>query len=144
MSTTHETVTAVDEQTAFEIGVEGYTFLYPLLLMEKTRQQMTNVETAGVVPGRGPADTFVNIPIFPPADFRDVVRPNFDTLYSVAWLDLHREPRIVSVPSAGDNYYLLPLYDMWGEVFACPGTRTTGDGAHSFAVVPPGWSGQLP
>jgi hypothetical protein len=142
MSTTQ--AARIDEQTAFEIGVEGYTFLYPLVLMDVTRRQMTNVTRAGDVPGRGPADVFVNVPAFPPADFRDVVRPNFDTLYSVAWLDLREEPRVVSVPSAGDNFYLLPMYDMWGEVFTVPGTRTTGNDAGEFLVAGPGWSGDVP
>jgi hypothetical protein len=50
----------------------------------------------------------------------------------------------VSVPPAGDNYYLLPFYDMWGEVFTSPGTRTTGNEAGDFAIVGPGWSGELP
>ena len=95
---------ALDEQTALDIGVEAYTYLYPLVLMEATRRQMTNVEKPGEVAARGPADVFVNIPEFPPADFKDVVRPNFDTLYSVAWLDLREEPRIVEVAAAGENY----------------------------------------
>ena len=134
----------MDEQLAYEIGVEGYTYLYPLVLMEVTRAEMTNVALPGDRPGRGPTDTFTHIRAFPPAGFRDVVRPNFDTLYSVAWLDLSAEPRIVSVPAAGDNYYLLPIYDMWGEVFACPGVRTTGSDAVDVAVCPPGWTGELP
>lgn len=144
MSSAKRREAMVDAQTAYDIGVEGYTFLYPLVLMDVTRRQMTNVEAAGQVTGRGPADVFVNIPAFPLAGFRDVVRPNFDTLYSVAWLDLRREPRIVSVPTAGTLYYLLPMYDMWGEVFACPGTRTTGGGAGDFAVTGPGWEGKAP
>lgn len=134
----------LDDQTAYEIGIEGYIYLYPLLLMDVTRRQATNVTHLGDVPMRGPVDTFVHVPAFPPADFRDVVRPNFDTLYSVAWLDVSREPRIVSVPDSAGNYYLLPLYDMWGEVFACPGVRTTGTAAIDVAICPPGWSGALP
>ncbi|GAA4876799.1 DUF1254 domain-containing protein [Pseudonocardia benzenivorans] len=138
------TNTPPDEETIRVIGVEGYTYLYPLVLMDVTRRQLTNVRTVHDVPMRAPRDTFFHAPAFPAGDFRAVVRPNFDTLYSAAFLDVHEEPRIVSLPDAGDKYYLLPLYDMWGEVFSCPGTRTTGNAAIDVAVCPPGWSGQLP
>ncbi len=59
--------------------------------------QATSVE-AGKVLGRAPMNTFMQIPAFPQAEFRDVVRANFDTLYSIAWLDLTKEPIIILVP----------------------------------------------
>src|SRR5262249_7782305 len=91
-----------------------------------------------------PMNTFANIPEFPPANFKGVVRPNFDTRYSSGWLDLTNEPMIVSVPDTGGRYYLLPMLDMWTDVFASPAWRTTGTQARTFAVVPPGWRGEIP
>ena len=141
--TSAQSAVTVTEQEAYEIGIEAYTYLYPLVLMDATRRQAVSV-AAGKVVGRGPMNTFTSVRTFPHADLREVVRPNFDTLFSVAWLNLTKEPVIVSVPDTGGRYYMLPMLDMWTEVFACLGKRTTGTGAGRFAVVPPGWQGKLP
>jgi hypothetical protein len=133
----------LDRPTADQIAVDAYVYLYPLVLMGRTRRQMTNVEAPGDRLGRGPVDAFVHVREFPPVDFKDVVKPNFDTLYSPAWLDLREEPRIVSVPET-DLYYVLPMYDMWSDIFASPGPRTTGGEAGHFALCGPGWEGTLP
>ena len=131
------------EQEAYAIGREAYTYFYPLVLMDATRRQATNT-APGQTFGRGPMNLFTHARTFPPASFRDVVRPNFDTLYSIAWLDLTQEPIIVSVPDTGGRYYLLQVLDMWTDVFASLGKRTTGTAAASFAFVAPGWTGTLP
>jgi hypothetical protein len=134
---------AITEEAAHAIGVDAYVYLYPMVTMEVTRRQATNIQ-AGKVFGRGPMNMFVNVPEFPPANFRDVVRSNFDTLYSVAWLDMLKEPVVVSVPDTGGRYYLLPMLDMWSDVFASPGWRTTGTQAANYLVTPPGWTGTVP
>jgi hypothetical protein len=89
-------------------------------------------------------NSFSNVGAFPSADMKVVVRPNFDTLYSSGWLDLTKEPMVVSVPDTCGRYYLLPMLDMWTDVFASPGWRTTGTEAGNFLVTPPGWSGTVP
>jgi hypothetical protein len=134
---------SITAEEAHAIGVEAYVYFYPLITMETTRRQMTNLE-AGKKVGFGPMNAFTHVREFPSADFRAVVRPNFDTLYSAAWLDLTREPLVVSVPDTGGRYYLLPLYDMWTDSFCVPGKRTSGTGAHDYAIVPPGWTGTVP
>jgi hypothetical protein len=133
---------AITEQDAHAIGVDAYIYLYSLVTMDVTRKQLTNVEPGKGTLG-GPMNTFANAPAFPAADFKAVVRPNFDTLYSTAYLDLTKEPMVVSVPDTNGRYYLLPMLDMWSDVFASPGWRTTGTRAGDFLVTPPGWRPDL-
>src|SRR5271170_5782170 len=123
------------------IAVDAYIYLYPLMLMELTRKQSTNTDKEF---GKGPMNMFVSVPAYPPADFKGVVRPNFDTLYSIAWLDLTKEPLVISAPDTAGRYYLLPMLDMWTDVFASPGWRTTGTEAADFLITPPGWEGKAP
>jgi hypothetical protein len=134
---------AISEQVARAIGAEAYLYFYPLILMDLTRKQSTNIEPGKEI-AKGPMNMFVSVPAYPPADLKLVVRPNFDTLYSPAWLDLTGEAMVVSAPDTGGRYYLLPMLDMWTDVFASPGWRTTGTQAANFLVTAPGWSGTVP
>jgi hypothetical protein len=134
---------AVTEEEAKNIAVEAYLYFYPLVTMDLTRKQLINTkaEAGGI---GGPMNSFNNVAAFPTADMKAVVRPNFDTLYSSAWVDLTREPMVVSAPDTNGRYYLLPMLDMWTDVFASPGWRTTGTQAANFVLVPPGWKGDVP
>jgi hypothetical protein len=138
-----ESQNAITEQEAHAIGVDAYVYFYPLVTMDVTRRVSINLEP-GKKPGFGPANMFNSFDAYPTAEFKTVVRPNFDTLYSIAWLDMTREPMIVSAPNTDGRYYLLPMLDMWSDVFASPGWRTTGTQAGNFLVTPPGWSGTVP
>jgi hypothetical protein len=133
---------ALTEAEAHAIAVDAYIYFYPLLSMDVSRKSFTNVEPDKVF-GKGPMNTFTNVPAYPPADFKAVVRSNFDTLYSIAWLDMTKEPVVISAPDTGGRYYLLPMLDMWTDAFASPGWRTTGTKEGTFLVTPPGWRPDL-
>lgn len=124
------------------LAEDAYSYFYPLVTMDVSRMQLTHIEEGAL--GRSLPNTFAHVRAFPPADFHSVVAPNFDTLYSSLWLDLSGGPARLTVPDAGDRYYLLPFLDMWTDAFAVPGTRTTGNGAGVFVIVPPGWEGEVP
>ncbi len=129
-----------DEATT--IGTDAYIYGYPLVTMEMTRRVMTNAVTVEGL--KGPMGQFVNAREYPTAAFKDVTAPNADTLYSSAWLDVSKEPYVLSIPDEGDRYYLMPMLSGWTDVFEVPGKRTTGDNAQTYAITGPGWTGDLP
>ncbi len=143
MQSTKTRKPAVTADEAYVIAREAYSFFYPLISMDITRKQCINVE-AGAKPGFGPMNLFSHMRAYPEADFKVVVRPNFDTLYTIAWLDLTEEPVVVSTPDTADRYYLLPMLDMYTNVFASPGWRTSGTTAQNYLVAPASYKGQLP
>jgi len=102
-----------------------YTYAYPLVLMDVTQRQATNVPNATAASMRAPINQFAHFRSYPKADAKDVVRFNFDTLYSFAWLDLSQGPVILTVPDTNGRYYLVPTLDMWSDVFSSLGARTT-------------------
>lgn len=124
------------------IATAAYVYGYPLVTMEMTRRVMTNV--AEVQGTRGPMGRFVNLREYPTAAFRDVTAPNADTLYSSAWLDVGKEPYILSLPDEADRYFLMPMLDGWTNVFQVPGKRTTGTKAQTYLITGPGWKGAVP
>lgn len=126
----------------FRAGVEAYIFGYPLVTMELTRRVMTNAATPG--PIHAPMGQFVRMRTYPDASFRDVTAPNADTLYTTAWIDVGKEPWVLSIPDMKGRYFLFPMLDGWTNVFEVPGSRTTGTGAQTYAITGPGWKGTLP
>ena len=124
------------------LGMEAYIYGYPLVTMEMTRRIMTNVEKPEG--SRAPMGQFVRMREYPNAQFRDVTAPNADTLYTTAWLDVGKEPWVLTLPEMNDRYYLFPMLDGWTDVFQVPGKRTTGTGPQKYAITGPGWKGTLP
>ena len=124
-----------------EIAASAYTFAYPLVLMDLTRRTDSERRAQAGLPG---ANQFVHAKEFPDDHSRIVIRPNADTLYSTAWLDLSREPILLHVPDTHDRYYVMQLLDAWTETFAMPGKRTRGTGEQWIGIAGPGWKGILP
>jgi hypothetical protein len=87
---------------------------------------------------------FLLMRTYPDAKFKDITAPNADTLYSTAWLNLAKEPYVLSLPDMGDRYFLMPMLSGWTNVFEVPGKRTTGTKAQAYAITGPSWKGTLP
>ncbi|MGO4299078.1 DUF1254 domain-containing protein [Leifsonia sp. RAF41] len=117
-----------------ELATEAYVVGFPLVFDLEQVVRFTE-EGVGGVPATpfnafgharrlaGPDDTFVSI--------------NNDTLYSIAQVDLGVGPIRLTVPEAGDRYYVLQFVDAWTNNFAYVGTRATGGAAGEFLLLPP-------
>lgn len=124
------------------LAIEAYEFGYPLVTMEYTRRVLTNAAEPDAK--AAPMGQLVRMREYPNAQFKAVTAPNADTLYTTGWFDVDKEPWVISVPDMGDRYFLLPMLDGWTNVFASPGSRTTGGKAQTFAITGPNWKGTLP
>jgi hypothetical protein len=130
------------ELETLETAKDAYIYAYPLMTMELTRRVSTNVAApSGIF---SPMGQFAKLRQYPNASFNTVTAPNADTLYTVVWLDVSKEPWIISIPDMKGRYALFPMLDGWTDIFQVPGKRTTGTAAQKYAITGPGWSGTLP
>ena len=144
-TTTGTSATMTSQATAEQAirdAVDVYIYGYPLITMDMTRKQTTNVAAAEA--SRAPMGQFIRMRTYPTAAYRDIPGANTDTLYTMVWLDVSNEPWILSIPDMGDRYYMMPMLDAWTNVFQSPGSRTTGGKAQAYAITGPGWVGKLP
>ena len=126
-------IVRISDDEALSIAREGFIYGLPLIYTDLTRLTI-----------KGEINKFHHSHRFPDHTFRTVVRPNNDTFYSTAFLDLSNEPIVLSIPDSKDRYYVVPLYDAWTNVFASFGKRTTGTLVQEYVVTGPGFKGELP
>ena len=118
------------------LGAEAYLYGYPLVMMETTR-----IQSAKYI---GPENQLRMVRQFPNAQFKEVVRPNVDTLYTTAFISMKEGPWAFEMPANNKRYELMPFMDAWTNVFASPGTRTSGNQGGTYLLAGPEWNGQGP
>ena len=94
------TSTALPSDQIGDVATNAYIYAYPLIMMELTRRIATNVPDTRQFT-KAPINQFAHVPAFPDATYTDIVRANADTLYSLMWFDVSKEPLLVSVPIRG-------------------------------------------
>lgn len=127
--------TLFSQRQVIRDAAEGYVYGYPLVITEISRDAFNH--------GLAPLQHLVHVQKFPDARFREIVRPNVDTLYSLAWLDLNSEALVFELP-ATERYNVMQFLDAWTNVYASLGPRTTGTGAGTYLLVGPTWKGDVP
>jgi len=129
---------------AYVQGIQAYVWGYPLIRMERVARQYTDVPADDPPTSyRAPLDEIGWARDLATAASKDMPTSNNDTFYMSAIVELD-EPFILSVPDTHDRYYVVDVFNMWQELEHYIGRRTTGTAAGNFALVPPGWKGDLP
>lgn len=118
------------------LGAETYLYGYPLVMMDLTRAHAARTQ--------GPENRLLRVRSFPGAGFRDVVRPNVDTLYTTAFIDMAQGPWVFEMPPNTLRYELMPFMDAWTNVFAAPGTRLNGGQGARLLLAGADWQGEVP
>jgi hypothetical protein len=135
----------LDPLQARDIAADAYVYGYPLVLMDTARRVQTNVQAPDTAFGGGaPVNRFTHMSRAADPLLHGLPYPDVDTLWSLLWFDVSKEPLLIEVPDARGRYYSITLADMWTDIFAAPGSRTVQDGIHIYAIVAPGWQGKLP
>ncbi|HEX4852262.1 MAG TPA: DUF1254 domain-containing protein [Puia sp.] len=142
--TKSDSSTLSSDQQIIQTAKEAYDFGFPLVVMDLTRRVITNTEHPDQLLMRAPINQLVSANKFPDDKFRDVVRPNCDTYYTISSIDLSKEPLVLEMPDTKGRYVLLPMLDAWTNIFFSPGKRTSGTGAQSYLLTGPNWKGEVP
>jgi hypothetical protein len=131
------------EQYAHTLGMQAYIYGFPYVYMSEVRWGQVAQKVDPILP-HAAVNHFWNNQVMGGPESQAGGSPNNDTLYSIAWLDLSREPVILSVPDLGDRYYTMEIASFDSDNFAYVGMRTTGTKAGNYAIVGPSWRGELP
>ncbi|WP_331739532.1 DUF1254 domain-containing protein (plasmid) [Streptomyces sp. NBC_00015] len=123
-----------------DLALQAYVYGYPLVALRRTRNLLTS-EDVGI---GAPVNAFLHVERLMTPRSREVVKPNNDTLYSSAFLDLREGPLLLTVPDTQGRYYSLTLFDAYTNAFAYVGRRTTGTRAGRYVITGPGHRGPLP
>ena len=129
---------SVDSETdknIWETVEDAYVYAFPLVLMDATETSATNTEEA--VSEKAPVNQFIHSVALADAQFRTVVTPNVDTIYSQVWYDLSEEPMVYELPET-DRFCKVQVLDGWTN------TAAVLDKAGAYAITLSTWEGELP
>ena len=136
-------VTHLSPDDARAIAKEAYIYGFPMVMNYKTLYNYV-IDKQGPE-YKGPFNKLTcEARLFTPDD-KAVVTPNSDTPYCMFWMDLRAEPLVLSVPEMEPKrFYHFQFIDLYTHNFAYVGTLTSGNGAGTFLLAGPGWSGEKP
>ncbi|MCA3573951.1 MAG: DUF1254 domain-containing protein [Aestuariivirga sp.] len=133
------------EAEAFYLGANAIIWGYPAVMFEQLMRGRTSPDIVAKGNPQAAVNQFGLVRDLRGPEFKQIATPNNDTIYAQSFVDVSREPIVLSVPAvAAPRYYTFQLWDPNGDTFSYIGSRTTGREAGHFAFVGPNWQGDLP
>src|SRR6266699_1597132 len=129
---------------AYATGVQAFIYGFPYIYNARLRHNWFTGPAGPAAVPYAPGNHFWHATKLADAAYHDGSCPNNDTLCSLAWVDVSREPVILSHPNMGNRYFTFELMAFSSDNFGYVGQRSTGSGAGHFAITGPGWKGSLP
>ena len=93
----------------------AFIFSFPLVLMDITKEVSTN--TVKPVKSKSPVNQFLHAKDLATSEFRQVVTPNVDTLYSQIFFELKDDALVIKKPRT-DRYLMFQIMDAWSNTIA--------------------------
>lgn len=123
------------DENIWETVEAAYVYTFPLVLMDATETSATNTEESATE--KAPVNQFIHSVALADAQFKTVVTPNVDTIYSQVWYDLSEEPMVYELPET-DRFCKVQVLDGWTN------TAAVLDKAGAYAITLSTWEGELP
>src|SRR5215475_13327820 len=139
-----------EEAYAYSLGIQAYIWGFPWIYLSQLAWLWTSPEGKAIQERNGqngpwaPMNSFWHAPKVAAPGNSTGGSPNADTLYSVAWLDLSREPLVLSVPAVVDRFYAIQMAGIDSDNVGYVGTVATGIAAGHYLIAGPGWTGEAP
>jgi hypothetical protein len=117
------------EDPVIKSAVEAYIYFYPLVVFGVSYEVLTNVEKPTWRRLCAPLNQFMSVRENDPAN-HGVILPSTDTLYTLAWVDVTKEPIIFGAPAIPNvpgtdrkRFMMYEFMDAWTNVYYSAGLQ---------------------
>lgn len=143
-------VTSTAPEAVVKDAAAAYAYMYPLVVFGVSYEALTNVEKPTWETLSAPLNQFMSVREDRPSN-HGVILPSTDTLYTLAWTDVSKEPVVFTTPAIpnvpGTNKKRFMMYefmDAWTRVYYSNGLQKGLVTKTSFIMVGPDFKGDLP
>lgn len=120
---------------------DAYIFTLPLMMVDATVTAATN--TVEVTEQKAPHNQFIHAAALATAEFKNVVTPNVDTIYSQIMLDLSKDAVILEMPRT-ERFCTAQLIDAYTNCVDVLDASTFEGESGCFILTGPGFDGGIP